>query len=251
MGYEDLWTSWDESYGWWHDCIDRTEQQVEWLSSRIGSISIDPVTILDIGCGDGGEMADVRNRCERNVRLSANDISNEAISEYINANGERVINTYPCPFEELADKLDYQHHVGLFSHCLHTADIGDVLGGLEPHLSHRMLILLESTESTITSIRRRYWEDVHGTAHTENTGEDVMLYFEDEGIEYEVTPIEYHVNVHDLPDGGIKDYYIPFGMRTDEIDTDTMNSIVSFVRSQMTEHYIPQRTLAIEARLTP
>lgn len=250
--YDQLWEDWGESYSFWHEVIDRTDRQVAWLSEQFDSIGLLPIDVLDVGCGDGAEMKRAREKALTEPRVVANDISTEALEQYKRANETIIEDMHNCRFEDLPGNIHMRFDVVLFSHCLHGADLGTVLENYRPFVkgTGKLLILLESGESTITQIRQQFWSEVHGEPNTENIGEDVESCLEGAGFSFETTPIEYGVDVETLQrihEKGIEELYVPFGMRTRDIDPQVKKEITMFVEGCITNGKIPQKTLAISA----
>lgn len=248
--YDMLWENWGKSYGFWHEVIDRQEQQIAWLAEQIDEVGKDTVYILDIGCGEGLEIKQAADEADANVELIGNDISGEALERYKRVNDNRVTNTFEMDFNELPKEVFGQFDLILFSHCLHDADLIPVLETYRGLLSNNGLlcVLLESRDSTITQLRRGFWSFLHDSPHTENVAENVVDAVEHVGMQYEITPIEYGVSMDELTDiseKGLEGLYLPFGLRTRDIPPRMEAELRTWVEERMEGNVIPQKTLAL------
>lgn len=252
-GYEELFRSeWDKTYDFWHRVIDRGERQVAFLREQLETVQESPVRLLDVGCGNGDEIGAAMDRVDRDIWVVANDISGTALDRYRDRNEDVLADTYQCRLEALPERLDDLFDVILFSHCLHDTDLSGLFSRYAAHIdeSGRIVVLLESAESTVVALRERFWKQLHDEPLEENTAEDVIHALEWSGFAPETTPIPYGMDVEKLnridPDG-LRELYIPFAMRARDISTSVMEEMVAFLRAREEDGRIPHRTLAITA----
>lgn len=250
--YDGLWDDWGGSYGFWHDVITRPQKQIPYLAGEIRDETT-PIQLLDVGCGDGTEMARVLDNVRDGVHITACDISPDALEDYRENASPALTESFCCRFEDLPARVNQQFDIVLFSHCLHDADLGSVLNKYDSLVREggKLVVLLESKESTVVQMRKSFWGSVHGEPLTENTGEDVLLWLDGKGWEPQTTFIDYVVDLERLNkynDDGLRELYIPFGMRTNDIDSSTERKILRFLEQKQPGNVIPHRSLAISAQ---
>jgi len=286
--YDQLWDDWTDSYGFWHAAINRQNQQIPWLRNKIThglDTDRDAFRLLDVGCGEGHEVHEALDDVTVQPHIVANDISQDVLDTYHETNSPYIERLHCGDFTDLPRTLMGEFDVMLFSHCLHNTDIEQMLIDFEPYLAQdgRILVLLESADSTIQKLRDQFWEPVHGTPHPENTGEDVCravmrirncdirvlspstisdppteseadtdaatpVVFEETNqfdFNVDIDPIDYTATVTDYE---LRQHYIPFGLRadTDQISDTVMSQATTMVKRAAT--HAPMGAMAIPQR---
>src|SRR5512133_2254392 len=91
------------SYGFWHKVINRGKKQIKILRNTIFEINSKSIKILDVGCGAGDEMKEAISDLDKNIKIIANDTSQEVLDIYRKNLTDAVIETKNCRLERLPE----------------------------------------------------------------------------------------------------------------------------------------------------
>ena len=251
--YEEFYkTSWAKAYGFWHKVITRGEHQVRLLEEILSKIDKETISILDVGCGQGDEVKEALSRLSpKKFQITANDTSREALDMYARNNPtEELIQER---LENLPKRLKSKYDLILFSHCLYSVNLDGLFHMYMNMLQDNgsILIFLDSKESGLKKIQRKFWKRVHGVAFDENTAENVVNELSEQKIPYETIPFSNYMDLDRLQEiekDGIAKLLLPFAFRTHNLEKAVVEDAVAYVMTLEKERKIENNTYAIVVR---
>jgi SAM-dependent methyltransferase len=242
--------SWAGAYSFWHKIINRGKKQVAFLTEALSAFSKSKLKILDLGCGEGDEIAKaIKNLKNKEVEIFANDTSLEALARYQENNQESFRRAILGRLENVPDrlKLDKEFDLILFSHCLYGVNTQGLFEKFIPMLKDggQLLIFLDSQECALAKIRAKFRETVG------NMAEEVMDGLFEAGIFFEGSFFSYDIDLEKLKfidPNGINNLLIPFSMRKNDLSEEIKKEIAVFIDSLNVDEKISGNAAIITIR---
>ncbi len=233
--YKNYFHKWSDHYGFWHKIINRDEKYLKLYINYLNKIEKKDIDILDLGCGDGKELNKcLRNYPQKRFHIVANDNSNEALKFYHQINSSYIKKLVKGDFTKKYSYFNNQKYdIILFSNSLYAVKIDDFFKKYKKLLKRNgvILITIESNESSINKIRRKFWHEIYNDNYNENTAERVCLELKKEEINYSAINIRYKINFGLLNISHSKVIYnlfIPFLFRNNKINKKIKNTIAEY-----------------------
>lgn len=245
---------WEDVYGFWHKIIDRGEKQIKILTKYLKTLERNSIKILDVGCGEGDEIKQVLFRLKnKNIEITANDTSKEALEKYMRNNSFYVKQTINKKLENLPEVLDEKFDFILFSHCLYGARLDNLINKYLRLLKDIgvILIFLDSKNSGTAKIQREFWKQIYKKECDENIAEDVINNLYENKIKYNIIEFPYHIYLDRLErvkTNGLNSLFIPFVFRTKNITKETTKQIVPYIKNFEKNKKIYSKTFGIILR---
>jgi len=223
--------SWVGAYSFWHKIINRGEKQIVFLTEILNAFSKSKIKILDLGCGEGDEIAEAISRSKhKKFEILANDTSKEALRLYQINNAKHVKKTIAGCLEDIPGKIEEEFDLILFSHCLYGVNTKGLFEKFIPMLKDggQLLIFLDSQECALAKIRAKFREMVG------NMAEEAMDGLFEAGIFFEGSFFSYDIDLEKLKfidPKGINNLLIPFSMRKNDLSEEIRKEITVFIDS--------------------
>jgi len=225
-----------EAYAFWHSVNDKTLEQISRLNKHAGQV------MLDAGCGAGDETARM-DMDKYPARLVAFDKSSSALPYYKTNNPTAEMHL--DSIENYAKNCKIKFDLILFSQSLYNVKVDEVMDDYKNLLAQggKILVFQDSDKGNIVQLRKKYWNEVHGTPFNETSAEDVQKTLNNcitKVINYNVLLDELQRN--DVTDTDFTKKLIPFFMKSKDINHETEIKILDDIYKRSIDDKMPSVT---------
>jgi SAM-dependent methyltransferase len=218
------------------------------------------IRVLDLGCGEGDEIAEAISQVQgKNFEIWANDTSEEALALYEKILGQYVKRKVLWRLEDLPDKIaGEKFDLILFSHSLYSIKLDGLFEKYVELLEEdgQVIVFMDVLENEFKQLQIRFWRDVHGTDFfdDENVAETIKDHLcSIEEVLIETFSFDYDIDIGKLiqiNSNGIRELFIPFAMRmkSHNLDNEIKDQGTSFVDKLVNNENLQGRAMIITVR---
>ncbi|MDO8482695.1 MAG: class I SAM-dependent methyltransferase [bacterium] len=244
--------NWSNSYGFWHEIINRGDRQVLLIRNAIRKINKPIIKILDIGCGEGDEMnAALSGINDKTFWITAVDTSGDALNKYRGNNPRFTKTTIQEKLECIPKKMPAtSFDLVLLSHCLYDVHLTHLFNKYLNLISQEgcALVFLDSNKSDLKKIKRKFWSVVHNVDFNENAAEHVVEELKLNKIHHSTITLPYIVDLEKL-DGiiknGLETAFIPFALKMKDMRPEIIQKIQIYIKTLRGGRFLKNKTAAI------